>query len=119
MQKSVNFSRNPATALPRRMQHGAPAAAPVETVVLCPVCRHKMRRTEEVCPGCGAERLFGPTRGETLISTVIGLIAAPALSLLLIAPSFWTGSFAVVGALLGFFVAHSRHTGDRWLKNPK
>ncbi|WP_240149049.1 MULTISPECIES: hypothetical protein [Asaia] len=90
-----------------------------ETVVLCPVCRGKMQRTDEECPNCHAQRHFGPTRRETVVSTLIGLIAAPALSLLLIRPSGWTFAFAVAGLLAGFFVAHSRHTGDRWLRDPR
>ncbi|WP_233582126.1 MULTISPECIES: hypothetical protein [unclassified Asaia] len=90
-----------------------------DSVVLCPACRGKMQRTDEQCPHCHAERHFGPTRKETLVSTMIGVVAAPALSLLLIRPSFWTGAFAVVGLLAGFFVAHSRHSGDRWLRDPR
>ncbi|GAB6853605.1 hypothetical protein [Asaia astilbis] len=90
-----------------------------ETIVLCPVCRSKMQRTDEQCPNCKAERHFGPTRRETIFSSVVGLVATPALSLLLFRPSFWTGMCAVVGLMLGFFVAHNRHTGDRWLRNPR
>lgn len=90
-----------------------------DSVVLCPVCHGKMQRTDEQCPHCHAERHFGPTLTETVLSTVIGLVAAPALSLLLIRPSLWTGAFAVAGLLAGFFVAHSRHTGDRWLRKSR
>ncbi|GEL01316.1 hypothetical protein SSA02_04790 [Swaminathania salitolerans] len=88
-------------------------------MVLCPVCRQKMQRTDEECPHCHAQRHFGPTRNETLTSTAIGLVATPALSLLLVSLSLWTLAFAITGTLAGFFVAHSRHSGDRWLRNPR
>ncbi|WP_438382968.1 hypothetical protein ABHV46_04250 [Asaia sp. BMEF1] len=90
-----------------------------ETVVLCPVCRGKMQRTDEECPNCHAVRHFGPTRRETILSVLIGVVSAPALSLLIIRPSFWTAVIAVAGLLAGFYVAHSRHTSDRWLRNPR
>ncbi len=90
-----------------------------ETIVLCPVCHGKMQRTDEECPSCHAERHFGPTRRETLISALTGVVGAPALSLLIISPSFWTAIVAAAGLAGGFFVAHSRHAGDRWLRNPR
>lgn len=93
-----------------------PRPPALETVVLCPVCRQKMQRTDEQCPSCNAERHFGPTRNETLLSTAIGLVATPALSLLIVHLSLWTLAFAIIGVLGGFFVAHSRHSGDRWLR---
>ncbi|GBR28281.1 hypothetical protein [Kozakia baliensis] len=117
MLKTMFPPQSNVTRLPTRLQNKPAMTPEIDTLVLCPACHHKMRRTEEICPGCGAERLFGPTRAETFLSTGTGLIAAPALSTLLIAPSIWTAGFAAVGALLGFFVAHSRHSGDRWLKH--
>jgi len=90
----------------------------IQSIEICPYCRGKLRRTSEGCPHCGAQRQFGPTRNESLVCTIIGLIAVPSISLLVLPPSIWTLAFTIAGALLGFFVSHGRFGGDRWLPPP-
>ncbi|GBD56589.1 hypothetical protein [Gluconobacter wancherniae] len=87
-------------------------------IVLCPVCRQKIRPTAESCPHCGAARHFGPTHIESAVCALAGLIILPALSTLILPVSLWTIIFAGVGLASGFLFSHNRFGGDRWL-NPK
>ncbi|MBM9401803.1 hypothetical protein JUN65_09415 [Gluconacetobacter azotocaptans] len=89
------------------------------SVEQCPFCRKTIRRTAEVCPGCGAERQYGPTRRESLTTTGIGLVAGPAAITVVGAGLTLAVVAGVIGALMGFFVAHARHSVDRWMPPPR
>ncbi|WP_256888789.1 hypothetical protein [Acidomonas methanolica] len=93
-----------------------PTPRPVmDDIMLCPVCRQAMRRTAELCPHCGAERRFGPTPRETARGLAGGAVAVPLFAIVVAGPSLWDLPMALAGAMAGFFFAHSRHGGDRWI----
>ncbi|ACI52659.1 conserved hypothetical protein [Gluconacetobacter diazotrophicus PA1 5] len=85
------------------------------SVEQCPFCHRTIRGTTETCPHCGAERQFGPTRRESLASIGFGVVVGPAGMALAGAGITLALMAAAIGGVLGFFVAHSRHAGDRWM----
>ncbi|MFW7267400.1 hypothetical protein ACMAUO_05425 [Gluconacetobacter sp. Hr-1-5] len=88
------------------------------TVEQCPFCHKTIRGTAEICPHCGAERRFGPTLRESLLTFAVGVTAGPIFMLLIGAGLQLAALAAAIGGLIGFFIAHSRHAGDRWMKPP-
>ncbi|GAA4495354.1 hypothetical protein [Gluconacetobacter tumulicola] len=88
------------------------------TVEQCPFCRRTIRGTAEICPHCGAERRFGPTLRESVLTFAVGVTAGPVFMLLIGAGTQLALLAGAIGGLIGFFIAHSRHAGDRWMKPP-
>ncbi|NVN12504.1 MULTISPECIES: hypothetical protein [Nguyenibacter] len=85
------------------------------SIAQCPLCHRPVRGTVEACPHCGAERHFGPTWRESLTCVAIGLAIGPAAIMLAGAGWRMAALAGAIGVMLGFFVAHSRHAGDRWM----